>query len=38
MQFRPISSDDLRNALIFGTTTAYSAQTCMDKCQRRVAP
>ena len=38
MCFRPISSDDLRNALIFGTTTACSAQTCMSKCQTRVAP
>ena len=36
MYFRSISSDDLRNALIFGTTTACSVQTCMSKCQTRV--
>ena len=36
MRFWSISSDDLRNALIFGTTTACFAQTCMSKCQRRV--
>ena len=38
MCFRSISSDDLRNALIFGTTTACSVQTCMSKCQTRVKP
>ena len=38
MPFWSISSDDLRNALIFGTTTACFAQTCMSKCQRRVQP
>ena len=37
MTFRPISSDDLCNALIFGTTTACSAQKCMSKCRRQVA-
>ena len=36
MSFRPISSHDLCNALIFGIVTACSAQTCMSKCQRRV--
>ena len=37
MKFRPISSDDLYNALILGTTMACSAPTCMSKCQSRVA-
>ena len=36
MKFRPISSDDLYNALILGTTMACSAPTCMSKCQSRV--
>ena len=36
MHFRPISSNDLCNALMFGTTTACSAQKCMTKCRRRV--
>ena len=35
MKFRPISSDDLYNALILGTTMACSAPTCMSKCQSR---
>ena len=38
MLSRPISRDDLRNALIFGTTTACSVQTCMSKCQTRATP
>ena len=36
MLFRLTSSDDLRNLLIFGTTTACSALTWMNKCQIRV--
>ena len=38
MLFRLTSSDDLRNLLIFGTTTACSALTWMNKCQIRAKP
>ena len=31
------AGDDLHNALILGTTTDCSTQTCMSKCQSRVA-